>query len=195
MVRITGHKIDRKSIEKTVGNSRSFQSAALREANKRMLLAKKQLIRDFENHEVTKELRSGPESSNLSGALDGYGNLFSFMGFKDGSDPAELVKKFLESFVRMKSGGRSPGLSKEFFIKMPSLNDFNFAKMPWESGNSWVLAVERGMSSFSYYMHKAYAASRSGEAMQVNHKLRGKSSRPTPYMTVILNNFRKRLSK
>jgi hypothetical protein len=196
MVRITGHKINRKAIEKSIGKSRAFQSKALAEANKKLTLAKRNLINEFNNHAVTRELEDGSGGSNISGSLDGYGNLFSFMGFSGSSHPTESVRKFLQSFIKITPGGRAgSAMSKDFFVKIPTLRDFDFAKMPWEGGNSWVGAVERGMSSFSYYMHKAHESSRAGVGIQIDNKLRGKSSKPVQYMTQILDNFRRRLSK
>ena len=75
------------------------------------------------------------------------------------------------------------------------MEDFKFAQMPWESGNSWVKSVERGMSNFSYFMHKAHQASRSGLGIQIDNEIHNKSSAPIKYMSEILNNFRRRLSK
>ena len=75
------------------------------------------------------------------------------------------------------------------------MEDFNFAKMPWEVGNSWVRSVEVGISNFSYFMYKAYNSSRSGKGIQVDHKIRVSNSKGTPYMTEILNKFRKRIKK
>ena len=44
--------------------------------------AQRDLIKDFHNHAITREIKSGPTSSNSSGTLGGYGNLFSFIGFE-----------------------------------------------------------------------------------------------------------------
>ena len=46
----------------------------------------KQMMQDFETHPVTRELKSGPGSSNISGSLP-RGNLFGFIGFESGDDP------------------------------------------------------------------------------------------------------------
>ena len=77
---------------------------------------------------------------------------------------------------------------------MPTLNDFKMAKMPWEGGNNWVSAVEKGVSGFNYFMSKASNVSRSGGGIQINNKLRsiGKSAN-IEYMSKILNDFKKRI--
>ena len=52
---------------------------------KRLLLAferiKRETINEFLRHPVTKEIEAGPTAQNISGTLDGYGNLFSYIGF------------------------------------------------------------------------------------------------------------------
>ena len=193
-VKMSGFKINSKEIDKKITNSREFKERTRDIVNKKLQKAKEELMREFNSHPVTQELQSGPAGANASGLLGGYRNLFSFMGFKSGSNPVEAVRLYLRESIKIKQG-KSRGKTIEFLINTPTLEDFNFAKMPWESGNSWIVSIERGMSSFSYYMHKAYQASRAGVGMQIDHKLRGKSSAPTKYMSSILNNFRKRLTK
>ena len=196
MIRIRGAKLNMHSINKKVNNSKGFDRQALNAAQARLNKLKQELIDDFNQHPVTREMEGGSEGANHSGTLGGYGNLFSFMGFGEGSDPVDAVRNFLKSFISLKPGrGKSRGKVKEYVIKMPSLADFDFAKMPWESGNNWVRAVETGMSSFSYYMHKAHEASRAGTGIQIDNKLRGRGSASRPYMTELLNKFRRRLTK
>jgi hypothetical protein len=71
--------------------------------------------------------------------------------------------------------------------------------MPWESGNSWVIGVERGISGFSNYMYftrgggRFSGSSRSGKALQSKKAINAGTFSPTLYMTEILNNYRNRL--
>jgi hypothetical protein len=51
---------------------------------------------DFETHPVTKELDAGPDSPNISGTTQGYGNLFAYFGFYSGDKPTETVRKYLD---------------------------------------------------------------------------------------------------
>ena len=84
---------------------------------------------------------------------------------------------------------------------MPTLDSFDLvARMPWESGNSWVIGIERGISGFSHYMYLKYGASkemaeksRSGKGLQSRKTLNVGIFKPTPYITNILNSYRKRL--
>ena len=191
--RIVGVNINKKIIDGKVSKARSFEREARKKIQQRLKQSKKELLKEFDNHPVTKELKEGAAAQNYSGTLGGYGNLFSFMGFGEGVDPTNAVRNFLESFIVIKRRGKVTGAGLEFTVKTPTIQDFDFAKMPWESGNSWVRSVETGMSSFSYYMHKAYEAARSGAGIQIDNKLRKKSSKGVSYMRGILKEFRKRL--
>jgi len=196
-VRMIGGIINSKEIDKKVAKSKAFRREARNIANRKLAKAKGQMIEEFNSHPVTRELEGGSDASNSSGILGGYGNLFSFMGFGSGAKPTKEVRKFLQSSIKLKRNekGRAGSLVKEFIVNTPTIGDFEFASMPWESGNSWVKSVEKGMSSFSYYMHKAHEASRSGVGIQIDNKLQGRSSAPVKYMSLILENFRKRLAK
>ena len=193
--RVTGIKINQKSFNRTVSSAEEFQKRAEELVNKRLIKEKENLLRDFDGHPVTKEIDGGPSAPNLSGTLAGYGNLFSFIGFESGSNPTEAVRQFLNSFVKIKKAKKNRNLSIDFEIILPTMEDFNFAKMPWEAGNNWVRSVETGISNFSYFMYKAYNSSRSGKGIQVDHKIRVANSKGIPYMTEILNKFRKRMMK
>lgn len=194
-INIKGFKINQKEIDKKVGNSKKFHQEARKLVNEKLIKEKELMIHEFNSHPVTMELKAGESGTNLSGVLGGYGNLFSFMGFPSGAKPTEEVLSFLHRSIAIKGRGRTVGTNKEFIVSVPTIEDFEAFSMPWEGGNSWVKSIERGMSSFSYYMHKAHEASRSGKGIQIDNKLRGSSSKGTSYMTAILNNFRKRLAK
>lgn len=195
MVRITGSILNKKSINQRVNNSKAFDKAAMNAAQKRLDKAKAELLAQYNEHPVTRELEDGETANNLSGSLSGYGNLFSFMGFSRGSNPTKAVGNFLKSFISLKKRSKKRGNTREYRVKMPSMEDFDFAQMPWEQGNSWVRAVEMGMTNFSYYMNKASKASRSGKGIQINNKLRGRGSSGVPYMTEMLHQFKNKLSR
>ena len=55
----------------------------------------KKLISDFLNHPVTKELKGGASSLNITNSLP-EGNLFGFIGFEAGSDPISSMQKQIE---------------------------------------------------------------------------------------------------
>tara|TARA_R100000808_G_C2153345_1_gene163438 strand:+ start:4112 stop:4708 length:597 start_codon:yes stop_codon:yes gene_type:complete len=195
-IKILGGKItNSKAIDKEVGKSKEFQKNAEDLARKKFKQAKTQFLDEFDNHSVTKEIEGGPNGSNISGTLVGYGNLFSFIGFEESANPTQAVRNFLQSFIKMTPSKKARGAIKEFNVNIPNMKDFNFAKMPWESGNNWVRSVEMGISNFSYYMNKASKASRSGKGIQIDNKIRGGSSKGVPYMTEMLNKLKERLRR
>jgi len=53
------------------------------------------MISEFLNHPITVEIKTGPYAENISGTLNGYGNLFSFIGFSDGDDPINPIEGLL----------------------------------------------------------------------------------------------------
>ena len=69
---------------------RKYRDQALKKAENHFKKAHNKLIKEFEKHPVTKELKQGPFGGNPSRTLGGYGNLYSFIGFQ-GGDPTEIV--------------------------------------------------------------------------------------------------------
>ena len=196
MAKITGYRINMGSVNKKVAQSRKYNREVDRIAKRRFDEAKRKLLEEFDEHPVTQELKSGPSSTNLSDTLGGYGNLFSYIGFPEGTDPTTIVRAFLEVSIRLKRSSRRGDLNVSYSVHVPSLQDFGFAKMPWEGGNSWVSGIESGISGFSYYMTKAADASRSGSAIQIDNKIRSRgSSAGVSYITKIVNKFRLRIMR
>ena len=196
MASIKGAHVNMTSINKKVGISKKMRNTIENAAKQRFNEAKKRLIKDFDNHVVTRELITGPDSSNLSDTLGGYGNLFSYMGFPSGATPTTAVKKFLVEAIRIKRSSNRGGLNVKYNINVPSLKDFSFATMPWESGKNWVEAIETGVSGFSYYLARAAAASRSGTAIQIDGTLRAKTaSLGIKYISGLVKDLKRRMGK
>jgi hypothetical protein len=194
MAKIRGVRINMGSVNKKVAQSRKYNQGVDQIAQRRFNEAKRKLMEDFDNHPVTQELKSGPSSTNLSDTLGGYGNLFSYIGFPEGTDPTVAVRAFLQASIRLKRSSSGGNLNVSYSVHVPSLQDFDFAKMPWEGGNNWVSAIESGISGFSYYMTKAADASRSGSAIQIDSKIRARgSSVGVSYITKVINKFRQRI--
>ena len=161
--------------------------------------AKKDLINSFKNHPVTQEIQAGPNSSNSSGTLGGYGNLFSYIGFAAGANPIATVLAALEDGVEMEKRAVEKKVGKffefAFNIKIPTMNVLSaITPMPWESGRSWLDGIEKGISGFSSYMY-GRSNGRSGAAIQTRSKIRSGGFRNTPYMSKILKDFKTELKK
>lgn len=173
--------------------------AARRKAERLLEKAKKDLINNFKNHPVTREIEAGPNSSNSSGTLGGYGNLFSYIGFAAGANPTHTVLAALQDGVEMEKRAVEKKIGKfvefVFNVKIPTLNVLSsLTPMPWESGRSWLYGIEKGISGFSSYMY-GRSGGRSGGAIQARNKIRGGGFRNTPYISKILKDFKTNLKK
>jgi len=175
---------------------RKYRDQAIKKAEKHFKKAHEKLIKDFEKHPVTKELKQGPFGGNPSRTLGGYGNLYSFIGFQ-GGDPTEIVSAILKSDTKI---DRRTGAAKKkgkmmeynFRVKFPDMGQIEaMTPMPWENGRSWVRGIERGISGFGFYMNKM--GGRSGGGFQTYNQIRGGGFRNVKYLTEIFSNFKKNL--
>lgn len=171
--------------------------------------SRKEMLDDIDNHPVSQELKMGERAPNITGTLDGKGNLFSFIGFRKGSDPVGDLKRVIEKAV-----SRGPTISQvktndgiHYKVKVrfpriknieqdPSLSLSNYANSEVHTNRSWVSAIYRGFSGFGNYLYqkiqgKEFRGSRSGTAVQTPNRLRGGRHRPIPYLGPIFAKFRR----
>lgn len=170
---------------------------AYMKAYQRFLSAKQFLLQQFDIHDVTNELLMGPKGVNLTNALDGYGNLYSFLGFPIGEKPTNELRRFLESSLSFRQTIYNNRIYF-FRVTLPSLLDiYNETPLPWDSEGSWVEAVERGLDNFPQYLFKQWEHSRSTmgiqlpEGIEINEDLQQK---PIKYMSELLQNFRQKIN-
>ncbi len=52
---------------------------------------KQKYIEEFNNHPITQEIKGGISANNISGTLNGITNLYSFIGFDEGTDPIKPI--------------------------------------------------------------------------------------------------------
>lgn len=153
---------------------------------------RRKLLDDFENSDITKEIDSGPDASNSSNTLGGYGNLFTFIGFESGSDPISPLRSLLAKSIRIKTIRKKRNvLAFTLNFSVPTIDEIKaVAPMPWSTDN-WVEAVEKGLSGLGQYMYtKNSKRGRSGKAIQIDAELTGnQNSNPTEYMTKILSDM------
>lgn len=156
--------------------------------------SKQQLIQEFENHPVTKEIQAGPDASNESGTLGGRGNLFSFIGFNDGADPIAPIKELLQGIEFSSSKGRRFGSGFQFKVNMPDQGELeNVSKMPWETGRSWLYDIERAISGLGQYLYGQFKNSRSGTGMQLEKNFNTNTFMPVKYFGTMLEKFKNKL--
>jgi hypothetical protein len=160
--------------------------------------AQKTLIKDFFNHSVTKEIKAGPNASNSSGSLGGYGNLFSFIGFNKGSDPTAGIEKILKQKLVVTVRAISSGRFKISIANPPSQDElFSVSQLPWASGSSWAEGIEKGMSNLGSFLYrsKGVGNSRAGTGIQVLKNLRSTSFQTQPYISKLVDKFYKNIIK
>lgn len=178
------------------GNEKTFKTKLNKFISPRIKKAQKKLIQDFSQHPVTKEIEAGPKSTNSSGLLGGYGNLFSFIGFDEGTKPTEIVKIILNKPVKFKivKKGRAGQFSLEIkdFSKE---NVFEASPIPWMLNKSWVQGIETGISGLGQFLYKPNGSkySRSSTAIQSTSKIRSGAMTRTSYLSEMFNKFRKQI--
>ena len=153
------------------------------------------MISAFDNHEVTKEIEAGPGASNSSGTLGGYGNLFTFIGFDQGGDPITPLRSLLARSIKITSMRKQRGrLGLIIKFTMPSEEQIAaVTPSPW-STESWVTAVEKGMSGLGRYLYSKqtgrFSSSRSGQGIEASIDVRGAgSSSPVEYVSKVLGDM------
>lgn len=163
-------------------------------------LAQIAAVRVFEDSPVTKEIEAGVYSSNISNTIsyagNGNANLFTFIGFPEGSDPIEALRQVLNEPIEVQVGNRN-GLS--YSVRIIGFNEDdieNATPMPeWNQGASWALGIEEGnIPGIKQYLAKLNAG-RSGGGLQVQLRDVDSSLNATPYISEIMNTFRERLQR
>jgi hypothetical protein len=186
-------KINKKLIQKKILENRSVQRM-VRNIVKEEVEKEKALFRvEFESHPVTQELDGGENASNISGTLGGYGNLFSFLGFNNGSNPTSPVKSLIQR-INLGNFVKNKGSTLQFKVNIPSKEDFGkVSRLPWESGRSWLLDIERGISGLGAYLYGRFASSRSGSGIQSKYNYSNRKFRNVKYFSNMYSKFLRRL--
>jgi len=153
-----------------------------------VLQIKKQMIDEFMDHPVTEEILNGKTASNSSGTLQGYGNLFTFIGFEEFSSPLMPIIELLErTSVEVKYFKRSSTV--RVTIYMTTAKDiFKVTPLDWANGRSWAKGIESGLSGLGYYIN-SYASGRSGAGVQTKTKVRGGRFKNTSYISSLINKY------
>lgn len=187
---------------KQILDSNRYKGLAKGAALSRVRAAQNEMVEEFEGHKVTQELEGGATYSGPSivsyHADEKNANLFSFIGFPSGSNPVEILRELLKFPIDVRTSTRS-GNTYYFKVLVPTVEDIEKATpMPSEytAGTfSWARGVEDGdLIGAQNFLSIETSASRSGGGIQVKFKL-DNSIEKTPYITDILEAFRKRLEQ
>ncbi len=172
-------------------NKRAFQQRITVAFDK----IKQEMLEEFLAHPVSIEIEGGPDAENSSGTLDGYGNLFSFIGFNEGDSPLEPIVELLQSTRIELDRETNTGFLMKIFV--PSKEDvFSVTPMPWASGRSWAEGIERGISGFGRYLNTdSVNSSRSGGGIEVQSVIRRGKFKNTPYISALINKYAKKFQQ
>lgn len=172
-------------------NKRTFQQRITVAFDK----IKQEMLEEFLAHPVSIEIEGGPDAENSSGTLDGYGNLFSFIGFNEGDSPLEPIVELLQSTRIELDRETDTGFLMKIFV--PSKEDvFSVTPMPWASGRSWAEGIERGISGFGRYLNTdSVNSSRSGGGIEVQSVIRRGKFKNTPYISALINKYAKKFQQ
>lgn len=156
---------------------------------------KQKYIEEFLNHPVTQEIKGGISANNISGTLNGITNLYSFIGFDEGTDPIKPIEDLLQkSNYRIIFNNNS--IDSTIIFDIPTAAQiFSVTPMPWAIGRSWARGIESGISGLGYYLKKK-KNSRSGFGIQssTNQVRVGASYKNTKYISDLINRFNKELT-
>jgi hypothetical protein len=187
---MAGKITNKDNIRRKAVDSKRYRQLMRRTVERRVNRSKHKLLAEFSAHPVTKEIEAGPTASNYSGLLGGYGNLFSYIGFRSGSNPTMPIKKLLLGIRllsrRPRSRKKGSLFVNDFVVNFPSPQEIiAFSKMPWEP-KSWVYGIERGIDGFGYYMSTKFNGGRSKAGLQAEHKINDVSFRTDNYLPTML---------
>src|SRR6266404_8505778 len=140
---------DKHSISAKVIKSRGAQGKLAHKLEVRVNEAKQELLREFNESEITKEIEAGPNEPKSAVLPGGYGNLFSFLGFEENSHPTEPIREKLES-IELNPTPQIEGNRLVFKISVPTVDELEEkAPLKWEP-RSWISAVTYGIGTFSH---------------------------------------------
>jgi hypothetical protein len=178
----------------------SVKKEARKIAEQELSKLEQELINDFENHPVTRELEAGVESENISQTLNGNGNLTTYIGFTPDANPTEPIKEILKT-VELNSKEeqiiKGDNLSFEFQVTAPSIEEVeSVGYLPFEPGQSWIKGIENGISGFGAYIYgKMFPNSRSGKGLQSKKSFRQGAFISVRYISEIMTKFYLKVNK
>jgi len=175
---------------------KAYQKEINRVIDQQFNKIKNEFIEEFMNHPITQEIQGGISATNSSGTLGGITNLYSFIGFDEGTDPIRPIEELLKkSNYRILFNNRSAEATVIFDIPTAA-QIFEITPMPWAIGRSWARGIETGISGLGYYLKKT-KNSRSGLGIQsTSQQVRsGVMFKNSKYISDLINRFNKELKE
>ena len=106
---LANHKV------KNFVEDKTYQKEVVLQISQEFEKIKQQILNEFDNHPVTREINDGISASNISGTLDGITNLYSFIGFNEGDNPTKAIRDMLEKST-YKIITNTNGISSNAFV-------------------------------------------------------------------------------
>ena len=155
--------------------------------------AQQKLLKEFEQHPVTREISEGVSATNISGTLNGHGNLFSYIGFGSGDKPLKAIREILKKYeIRY----HHTKVKTVINITVPTKEEiFKSTPLPWATGRSWAKGIETGISGLGRYLYTDSSRSRSGKGIQTKGRQRTGRFSNTSYLSSLLNDYYKEIRK
>ncbi|MDP2692964.1 MAG: hypothetical protein Q8O88_04970 [bacterium] len=180
-----------------------YKGLAAQAAKIKVESEKRKFLKKFDEHLVTQELKDGPDASFSYFLPDG--NLFAFLGFYEGTDPAGDLRQYLETNVNFKPGAiGSPKVTRNrvtwaFQVETPTLQEvYDETEVHGDQSGkftgSWVRLIEKGLDNFLFFVFTDFRSkgvdSKSGFGLQKKKAVRDYGSlKPTKYVSTLLTNF------
>lgn len=176
-------------IMKSLQKDKTYQKEVVLQISQEFEKIKQQILNEFDNHPVTREINDGISASNISGTLDGITNLYSFIGFNEGDNPTKVIRDLLEKST-YKIITNTNGISSIASFEIPTAQEiFAITPMPWATGRSWARGIETGISGIGYYL-KVEKNSRSGLGIQNKRQVRSNIRfKNISYISALINKF------
>lgn len=188
--------------------SKRFGGIVGNAAQARFDFRKDELLKDFDDSEITKELQAGAKATS---SVLSYGNLASFVGLSDSNRSVAELRLYLQSKVRFNHKDQTPIFKKtrdgavfEYKVNSPTLQEI-YDAFPAEStySKSWIQIIHDGYGTFSYYVFRLLgfnsANSISGTGLQRPTKRKWMkvpdSSPKFKWINQILLNFKNQFKK
>jgi hypothetical protein len=175
----------------------------------RFELSKEELLEEFEEHPVTQEIAEGPTASSSFAKTKTGGNLFSLLGFENGENPTENLRKIIEDNIvlniqRTTKKNTARGITWETPVTIPTQEEINELvaeenPLAWSPSRAWTTLIEKGIPWFAHYLfddEREITGSRSDHAIQIKGTIkrgRGSSMPGIKYVSELISNFKKSL--
>ena len=195
-------KVDTRSLIKGVKkSSRALHRSVFPTINSNFENTKEVFLEAFEDHPITQQMYAGADSPGMNypgGPLGGISNLFAFLGFRDGDDPADALRNMLIKHIVLLKNYRvktsSKGIIYTHRVKMPEMEEiYSRTPMRWTS-RSWIKAVEFGVSGFQFLLRGYRKVSRSGGAfLSKGTRVRSGRFQNQSYLSALYRDFQQDL--